>query len=126
MLDYAWKFIKLSKYTQYMVPTEAMKVKRFKVGLVILLYNALVAIEFPTLSKLVDTAKQLEARHREDREEREQKRQLMGKAQGSHGKTVTESQTVEQVAYQMRRIPVKTRRRRRSNIVEGHLSSPPL
>ena len=53
--------------------------KRFKVGLIIPLYNALVAIEFPTLSKLVDIAKQLEARHREDREEREQKRQLMGK-----------------------------------------------
>ena len=57
-----------------MVPTEAMKVKRFKAGLVTLLYNALVAIEFLTLSKLVDTVKQLEARHREDREEREQKR----------------------------------------------------
>ena len=57
-----------------MVPTEAMKVKRFKVGLVTPLYNALVAVKFPTLSKLVDTAKQLKARHREDKEEREQKR----------------------------------------------------
>ena len=74
--DYAQEFIKLSKYVQYMVPIEAMKVKRFKVGLVTLLYNALVAVEFPMLSKLIDTAKQLEARHREDREEREQKRQL--------------------------------------------------
>ena len=54
-----------------MVPTKAMKVKRFKVGLVIPLYNALVAVEFPMLPKLVDTAKQLEARHQEDREERE-------------------------------------------------------
>ena len=57
-----------------MVPNEAMKVKRFKSGLVMPLYNALVAVEFLTLSKLVDTAKQLEARHREDKEEREQKR----------------------------------------------------
>ena len=57
-----------------MVPTEAMKVKRFKVELVTPLYNALVAIEFPTLSKLIDTVKQLEARHQEYREEREQKR----------------------------------------------------
>ena len=40
-----------------MVPIEAMKVKRFKAGLVIPLYNALAAIEFPTLSKLVDMAK---------------------------------------------------------------------
>ena len=66
-----------------MVPTEAMKVKRFKARLVTPLYNALAAIEFPTLSKLVDMAKQLEARHREDREERKHKRQLTGKAQGS-------------------------------------------
>ena len=75
--------------------------KRFKARLVTPLYNALVAVEFPTLSKLVDTAKQLEARHREDREEREQNRQLTGKAQGSRGKAIAESQTVEQVVYQM-------------------------
>ena len=55
--DYAWEFIKLSEYAQDMVPTETMKVKRFKAGLVTLLYNALVAIEFSMLSKLVDTAK---------------------------------------------------------------------
>ena len=53
-----------------MVPTEAMKVKRFKARLITPLYNALVAVEFSTLSKLVDIAKQLEARHREDKEER--------------------------------------------------------
>ena len=83
MSDYAQEFIRLSKYAQYMVPMEAMKVERFKAGLITLLYNALVAIEFLMLSKLVDIAKQLEARHREDREEREQKRQLTGKTQGS-------------------------------------------
>ena len=55
--DYAQEFIKLSKYAQYMVPTEAMKVKRFNAGLVTPLYNVLVAVEFPMLSKLVDTAK---------------------------------------------------------------------
>ena len=96
-----------------MVPTKAMKVKRFKAGLVTLLYNALVAVEFPTLSKLVDTAKQLEARHREDKEEREQKRQLTGKAQGSHGKIVIESQTMEQVAYQMPPHPHKDKKKKK-------------
>ena len=101
MSDYAHEFIKLSKYVQYMLPTEAMKVKRFKARLVTPLYNALVAIEFPTLSKLIDTAKQLKARHRDDKEERKQKRQLTSKAKGSHRKTVIESQMVEQVAYQM-------------------------
>ena len=57
-----------------MVPTEAIMVKRFKARLITPLYNALVAIEFTMLSKLVDTAKQLEARYQEDRKEREQKR----------------------------------------------------
>ena len=41
----------------------------FRAGLIMLLYNALVAMEFPTLSKLIDTVKQLEARHREEREQ---------------------------------------------------------
>ena len=111
--DYAREFIKLSKYAQYMVPTEAMKVNRFKAGLVTPLYNALVAVEFPTLFKLVDTAKQLEARHREDREEREQKRKLTGKAQGSCGKTVIKSQTMEQVVYQMLPHPCKDKKKKR-------------
>ena len=57
MSDYAREFIRLSRYAQYMVPTEAMKVKRFKARLITLLYNVLVAIEFFTLFKLVDTAK---------------------------------------------------------------------
>ena len=75
--------------------------KRFKAELITPLYHALAAIKFPTLSKLVDMAKQLEARHREDKEEREHKRQLTGKAQGSCGKVVAESQTVEPVEYQI-------------------------
>ena len=74
MSDYARGFIRLPRYARYMVPTEAMKVKRFKARLVMALYNALVAVEFPTLFKLVDTAKLLEARHREDKEKREQRR----------------------------------------------------
>ena len=57
MSDYARKFIRLLKYAQYMVPIEAMKVKKFKARLVTPLYNALVAIEFSMLSKLVDTPK---------------------------------------------------------------------
>ena len=111
--DYAREFIKLSKYAQHMVPTEAMKVKRFKAGLVMPLYNALVAVEFPTLSKLVDTAKQLEARHREDKEEREQKRQLTGKTQSNREKGIAESQTVEQVVYQMPPYPRKDKKKKK-------------
>ena len=96
-----------------MVPTEAMKVKRFKAGLVTSLYNALVAIEFPMLSKLVDIAKQLEPRHREDKEEREQKRQLTGKTQSSHGKGTAKSQTMEQVVYQMPPHPCKDKKKKK-------------
>ena len=118
MLDYAREFIKLSKYAQYMVPTKAMKVKRFKAGLVTPLYNALVAVEFSTLSKVVDTAKQLEARHREDREEREQKRQLTGKTQSSRGKSV-ESQTVEQVVYQILSHPRKDKKKKKKQYSRG-------
>ena len=54
-----------------MVPTEPAKVRKFRVGLIMLLYNVLVATEFPMLSKLVDTAKKLKARHREDQAEKE-------------------------------------------------------
>ena len=57
-----------------MVPTEAAKVRRFREGLITSLYNVLLATEFPTLSRLVDTAKQLETRHQEDQIEREQRR----------------------------------------------------
>ena len=113
MSDYAQEFIRLSKYAQYMVSTEAMKVKKFKAGLITPLYNALVAIEFPMLSKMVDTAKQLEARHREDREEREQKRQLTGKNQSSRRKGTIESQTVEEVVYQMPPHPRKDKKKKK-------------
>ena len=110
-----------------MVPTEATKVKRFKVGLVTPLYNALVAVEFPTLSKLVDTAKQLEARHREDKEEREQKRQLMGKTQSSRGKGTAESQTVEQVVYQMPPHLRKEKKKKKKPYGRGtHVQSAPV
>ena len=102
-----------------MVLMEAMKVKRFKARLITLLYNALVAVEFPTLSKLVDTAKQLEVRHREDREEREQKRQLTGKTQDNREKSVVESQTVEQVVYQMLPHPRKDKKKKKKHYSRG-------
>ena len=63
-----------------MVQTEVAKVRRFRAGLITLLYNVLLAMEFSTLSRLVDTAKQLETRHQEDQIEREQRRISMGKA----------------------------------------------
>ena len=40
-----------------MVPTEAAKVRRFRAGLIMPLYNVLLATEFSMLSRLVDIAK---------------------------------------------------------------------
>ena len=63
--------------------------------------------------------KQLEARHREDREEREQKRQLTGKAQGSRRKAIAKSQTVEQVVYQMPPHPRKDKKKKKKQYNRG-------
>ena len=62
-----------------MLPTKAMRMDRFRVGLITLLYNLLTVTKFPSLSKLIDKAKQLEARYNEDREKRKQRKQLFGK-----------------------------------------------
>ena len=64
--EYTREFIRLSRYAPHMVPTEAAKVRRFRARLITPLYNVLVAAEFSTLSRLVDTAKQVKIRHRED------------------------------------------------------------
>ena len=74
MKDYVQEFIKLSRYAPYMMLIETMRMDRFRVGLITVLYNLLATIEFPMLSKLIDMAKQLEARHNEDRIERKQRK----------------------------------------------------
>ena len=71
-----------------MVPTEATKVRRFRAGLIMPLYNVLLAMEFSSLFRLVDTAKQLKTRHQEDQIEREQMRISMGKASSNVEKTI--------------------------------------
>src|SRR5262249_17450523 len=58
--DYAQEFIRLSKYAPWIVPTEAARVERFRSGLIAPLYNALLAAEFPTLSRIIDKAKMWE------------------------------------------------------------------
>ena len=54
---YARKFIRLSKYAPHIIPTETAGVKRFRSGLIVPLYNAMLAAEFLTLSKLIDKEK---------------------------------------------------------------------
>ena len=62
VLEYAREFTRLSKYAPHVIPTEAERIHRFKRGLVTPLYMALAATEFPTLSRLIDVAKQVETR----------------------------------------------------------------
>ena len=70
--DYAREFIRLARYAPYNVPTEAARVERFRVGLIMPLYNALVATEFPSLTRMIDKTKLLEARYKEEKTERDQ------------------------------------------------------
>ena len=57
-----------------MMSIETVRMDRFRIGLITPLYNLLATIEFPSMSRLINMAKQLEARHNEDRTEREQRK----------------------------------------------------
>src|SRR5262249_40335225 len=82
--DYASEFLRLCKFANMIVPTEAAKMERYKMGLLPLLYGALVAIKFPNLSRLIDKTRQLEAKFKEGRIERDRRRK--GKGQSSRGR----------------------------------------
>ncbi len=69
--EYAREFTRLGKYAPYIIPTEAARIERFRRGLISPLYNAVLAVEVPTLSRLIDKAKQWETRNKEERAERE-------------------------------------------------------
>ena len=57
IVEYAREFLRLSKYASYVIPIEAALIERFRVGLIAPLYKNLLAMEFTTLSKLIDKAK---------------------------------------------------------------------
>ena len=110
--DYARDFIKLSKYAPYMMPIETVRMDRFKAGLITPLYNLLATTEYPSLSRLIDMAKQLEARHNEDRAEQEHKKQSSGRTQASKEKS-EDVRKVEQVTYAMPPNPYKDKKKKR-------------
>ena len=85
--EYTQEFLRLSKYASYVIPTEAARVERFRAGLIAPLYKNLLAMEFTTLSKLIDKAKLWEIRDKEERQEREQMRQSQMRGQGSRTRT---------------------------------------
>src|SRR5262249_24146437 len=72
--DYASEFLRLCKFANMIVPTEAAKMERYKMGLLPLLYGTVAAVEFPNLSRLIDKTRQLEAKFKEGRVERDRRR----------------------------------------------------
>ena len=78
----------MAKYAPYIVPTKATRVERFKVVLIMPLYKELVATEFSSLTKLIDKAKELEARDNEEKVERDQRKKAIGKPQSSQSRRV--------------------------------------
>src|SRR5262249_9531253 len=87
VIEYAQEFIRLSKYAQRIVPTEAARVQRFRQGLITPLYTALVATEFSTLSHLIDKARLCEIRFNKEKAEREQRRTETNKRQSSQNRS---------------------------------------
>ena len=69
--EYAREFLRLSKYASYVIPTVAARIERFRTGLIAPLYKNLLAMEFTSLSKLIDKAKLWEIRDKEERQKRE-------------------------------------------------------
>src|SRR5262249_6646414 len=64
--EYTNDFLRLCKYASQIVPTETDRMERYKLGLIAPLYSAMAAVEFPTLSRLIDKTRQLEAKLREE------------------------------------------------------------
>ena len=85
--EYAREFLRLSKYASYVIPIEVVQIERFRTGLIASLYKNLLAMEFATLSKLIDKAKLWEIRDKEERQEREQMRQSQMRGQESRSRT---------------------------------------
>ena len=79
MAEYAREFTRLEKYAPQLIPTEVDRLKRFRAGLIWLIYNTVLAIDFSTLSALVDKAKRWKGKHDEERKEREQLKKMTGK-----------------------------------------------
>ena len=100
----------MAKYAPYIVPTEVARVERFKAGLIIPLYKELVATEFLSLTKLIDKAKQFEARDNEEKVERDQRKKAMGKPQSSQSKRGVIA--VEQVRYSITLIQHRNKKKR--------------
>ena len=74
VVEYAREFRRLSKYARGIAPTEEDLIRRFRRGLHATLHNILLAMEFTSLSKAIDKAAQMEAKYKEDRSGREQRK----------------------------------------------------
>ena len=86
--------------------------ERFRARLIMPLYNVLVATEFLSLTRMIDKAKLLEARYKEERIERDQRKKNMGKPQGGQSKGGSTT-TAEQAGYPVASAPYRSNKRRR-------------
>src|SRR5262249_47642014 len=82
--DYSNEFLRLCKYATVIVPTEAARMERYKQGLIPSLYAGMATIESPNLSRLIDKTRQLEAKFKEGRVERDRRKK--GRGQSSRGR----------------------------------------
>ena len=57
VVEYAREFIRLEKCAPHIISTEADRVERFRVGLIRLIYNTVIAMDFLILRALIDKAK---------------------------------------------------------------------
>ena len=92
----------MAKYAPYTVPTEVARVERFKAGLIMPLFRALVSTEFFSLTKLIDRASQLKIRENEERAKGELRKKSLEKGQSNghrSGGTVLPKGQVEQFTY---------------------------
>ena len=81
VVEYAREFNRLKKYAHHIIPTEVDRMQRFRTRLIWPIYNTMIATDFPSLSVLIDKAKQWESKRDEEKKEREQQRRMIGRGQ---------------------------------------------
>ena len=84
--EYAKEFIRLSKYAPLIVPTESDRMEMFRHGLVGPIYMALATIDFPSLARIIDKAKQVEARFKVEKKFRKQRKKANTSGKGGFSK----------------------------------------
>ena len=64
--EYAKEFNRLEKYAPQLIPTKVDRIERFRARLIQPIYNTVLAIDFSTLSALVDKSKRWKSKRDEE------------------------------------------------------------